>query len=464
MRKSNKRFILYGIIGIAIIAVAYWGFNFLKGSKLFSDTNSYYIYYDRIEGLNESSPVTVNGYKVGQVSEITFLPNDNCRLLIKIDIQNEFSLPDSTIARIVSMDLMGSKGIELIFGKKSTFHSPGDTLIGQVEQSLKDQVSVQMLPVKQKAEELMVEISKAIAVISYIFNDETRDNLEKSFASIKTTMSYLESSAYSLDTLLKKESGKISRILVNVEYLTLTLRDNSEQLSNIFDNLSTFSDTLVALEISKTIIEANKAIESFNKIMDKVNNGEGTIGKLVQDDKLAIQLEEAAENLRKLLFDIQYNPKKYVHFGLISIGRTVNVTDESELTPRDMKVVNRRREKNEKEAQKNYEKEQKKTEKQKPVVSSDGASLDGPVIFMIQIRSAATPIEKNSSELKGYTDVIEIKSDKFYKYYVYQHDNPQYTSYYLNLVKEDFADAFPVAYCEGKQLTYSEGITLIAQK
>ncbi|MDD3741684.1 MAG: MlaD family protein [Bacteroidales bacterium] len=462
MKKAKTRYILYGLLGIAILFASYWGFEFLKGTSLFTSTNVYYIYYDRIEGLNESSPVTVNGYQIGKVSEITFLPKDNCRLLVKIDISKEFLLPDSTIARIYSMDLMGSKGIELVFGGKSTYHSPGDTLIGQVEQSLKDQVSVQMLPVKQKAEELMVEISKAIAVISYIFNDETRDNLEKSFASIKATMAYLESSAYSVDTLLKKESGKIGRILANVEYLTLTLKDNAEHLSNIFDNLSTFSDTLVALDISKTIIEANKAIESFNAVMDKVNNGEGSLGQLIQDDKLANEIEQAAENLRTLLFDIQFNPKKYVHFSLMNIGRTVNVTDETELTDRDRRVVERQREKNEKEAQRNFEKDQKK--KQKEEEKSDGASLDGPVIFMIQIKSAATQIDINSPELMGYTDVIEKKSGSYYRYYIYQHDNKAQTSYYLNLAREDFEDAFPVAFCGNTALSYSEGISLVAQK
>jgi len=463
MKKGRIRYILYGFLGIAILFASYWGFNFLKGTSLFTKTNTYFIYYDRIEGLNESSPVTVNGYQIGKVSEIVFLPKDNCRLLIKIDISKDFLLPDSTIARIYSMDLMGSKGIELIFGGKSTYHSPGDTLIGQVEQSLKDQVSVQMLPVKQKAEELMVEISKAIAVISYIFNDETRDNLEKSFASIKATMEYLESSAYSVDTLLKKESGKIGRILANVEYLTMTLRDNSEHLSNIFDNLSSFSDTLVALEITKTIFEANRAIESFNLVLDKVNRGEGSLGQLIQDDKLANEIEQAAENLRKLLFDIQYNPKKYVHFSLMNIGRTVNVTDETELTKRDRKVVERQREKNAKEAQKNYEKEQKKKQKEEEN-ANDGACIDGPVIFMIQIKSAAAQIDLNSPELKGYTEVIEKKSGSYFKYYIYQHDNSEHTSYYLDLAREDFEDAFPVAFCGNHALSYSEGISLMAQK
>lgn len=464
MKKKSKIYILYGFIGIVILFAAYWGFTFLKGMSIFNTTNAYYVYYERIEGLNESSPVTINGYKVGQVGEIVFVPERNYALRIRIDIAKDFEIPDSTVARIYSMDLMGTKGVELVFGNKVTFHKPDDFLIGDMEQSLKDQVSVQMLPIKKQAEDLMMELTKAITIITYIFNDETRANLAESFESIKVTLTYLEGSAYSLDTLLKKESNKISRILTNVEYLTKTLSNNSENLSNIFDNLSTFSDTLVALNISKTIIEANKAIESFNSIMVKVNNGEGSIGKLVKDDKLAVQLEDAATNLKKLLFDIQYNPKKYVNFSLMNIGRTVNVADETELTNRDKKVVTKQREKNEKEAQKNHEKEQNRIEKEKKDENADGAYLDGPVKFMIQIRSAATPIDKNSPELKGYSEVVEIKSAKYYKYFVYPHEDVSQTSYYLKLAQEDFADAFPMAFVGSSPVSYSKGVSILANK
>mgnify|MGYP001236297932 CR=1 FL=1 len=147
----------------------------------------------------------------------------------------------------------------------------------------------------------------------------------------------------------------------------------------------------------------------------------------------------------------------------MNIGRTVNVTDETELTKRDRKVVERQREKNAKEAQKNYEKEQKKKQKEEEN-ANDGACIDGPVIFMIQIKSAAAQIDLNSPELKGYTEVIEKKSGSYFKYYIYQHDNSEHTSYYLDLAREDFEDAFPVAFCGNHALSYSEGISLMAQK
>lgn len=462
MQRTNRQYLFYGVIAIAIVAVTYFGFNFLKGFNLFKKTNSYFIYYDRIEGLNESSVVTVNGYKVGQVSEIMFLPEKECKLLVKIDISSDFLLPDSTIARIYSMDLMGTKGIDLIFGKSKNYHKPNDVLIGEVEASLKDQVSLQMLPIKKQAEDLMEELTKAITVIRYIFNENTRANLEKSFASIRTTLSYIESSAMNIDIWLKNESGSLARIISNVEYLTKTLSDNSEHLSNIFDNLSTFSDTLVALEISKTIIEANDALVKFNTLMDKINAGEGTIGQLAQNDKLAKELEKSAENLKNLLFDIQYNPKKYVSFSLLKIGRTVNITDESQLKKSDLKSIERQQKRNEKEAQKNYEKEQKKKNKtENPQNTSLIIDGNSEVVFYIQIRSAIKPIENKAIELKNYTDVVELFDDKYYKYLIFPHYNTSQTRYLLSVAQEDFNDAFPVAVINNKIIPYNEAVSIL---
>ncbi len=464
MQKSKKKYILYGLIAVVILAVGYWGFNFLRGTSLFKKTTKYYVYYQRIEGLNESSPVTVNGYKIGQVSKISFLPDNDCKLLVTLEITDEFQLPDSTVARIYSMDLMGSKGVELIFGKSGEYLRPNDTLIGEIEQSLKDQVSVQMLPVKNQAEDLMKEIEKAIAVISYIFNEETRDNLEQSFASIKTTMTYIENSAYGLDTMLTRESGKISRILSNVEFISLSLRNSQDEINNVINNMSSFSDTLAALEVSNTILQANQALTEFNSIMEKVNAGEGTIGQLLNDDKLAIQLEEAAVNLDKLLKDLRLNPKKYVNFSLMNIGRTVNVTDESELSDRDKKVLEKKRRKEEKKTQKNKRKEEEKNQSNNSVNETESDLSSADISFMIQVRAATTKIELGSNELMGYTDVLEIKVGNRYKYYIYPHTDASFTDYYLGLAKEDFEDAFPVAFANESPISYSSGVGLMASQ
>ena len=322
MAKSKVKYTIYGIFGLAVLFTAYWGFNFLKGSSIMKRTNTYYVYYDRIEGLTKSSIVNINGFQVGQVSDIEFLPQDNQRLKVKLEISNEFLLPTNSIAKITSTDLLGSKGIDLIFNKDATtYHKPNDVLKGEVEQSLKEQVSIEMLPIKNQAENLMKELVNIIEIISYIFNEETRDNLEKSFASIRATLFNIENSASTFDKMLTNESTQISKIISNIESLTSSLQKNNKYIDNVIKNFSNISDTIAKQNITQTFTQLNELVTKFNSIAQKVENGEGSAGKLLNDAKFATELENATENLNKLLYDIKANPKKYVGFSIININK-----------------------------------------------------------------------------------------------------------------------------------------------
>ena len=109
MQKKNRKFLIYGILGIVVLVVTYFGIGFLKGSQLFKNTSEYYVYYDRVDGLNTSSLVQVNGYKIGKVSKIELLPEKDCKLLVTLEIQNDYPIPDSSVAAIVSTDIMGDR-------------------------------------------------------------------------------------------------------------------------------------------------------------------------------------------------------------------------------------------------------------------------------------------------------------------------------------------------------------------
>ncbi|OFY24106.1 MAG: hypothetical protein A2W98_14175 [Bacteroidetes bacterium GWF2_33_38] len=317
-----------GVLVFVAFAMLVWGVTFLKGKNFFKKENHYYVIYNRIDGLSESSSIMLNGFKIGQVRDISFMPNQKS-IIVSFAIGDEFILPDSTVARIFSSDLMGTKSIEIIYGKSSKNHLPGDTLFAVIEESLKDQVSLQMLPLKVKAEGLMSSIDSVLAVVQYIFNEGTRDNISKAFVSVKMTLENLEHASVSLDTLLRNEKGKLARIFTNVEHITLNLKNNNEQLTNIINNFSSISDSLARADIASTITNANKVISDIDNILAKVNSGQGSIGMLVNNDTLYNNLENATFHLDRLLEDMQKNPKKYVHFSLFDFGRTIEVVETS---------------------------------------------------------------------------------------------------------------------------------------
>lgn len=317
-----------GFIGLITIAAFIWTFHFMKGKNILKYARTYTIIYNKIDGLEESGAVLLSGYKVGLVKEIHFLPDLSGRLSVHILLEEKFDLPLNTVAQIFSADLMGTKAIRLNLPESDEFHQPGDTLIGDIEGSLQEQVSIQMLPLKNKAENLMLSIDSVLAVIQNTFNEDFRDDFSKSFEHIVATISNLQRSTFTLDTLLTNEEGRLARIISNVESISSNLRANNDELTNILKNFSSVSDSLASSDIKSTIENLDNTLTQMNIILKDINAGKGSVGMLVKNDTLYYNLEAAVGELDKLLRDMRENPKRYVHFSVFDFGKTVIVDEE----------------------------------------------------------------------------------------------------------------------------------------
>ncbi|NVO01600.1 MAG: MCE family protein [Bacteroidetes bacterium] len=311
-----KREVKIGIIVTVALALLFWGFNFLRGKNVFTSQREFYAIYEQIDGLTEANPVLVNGFKVGQVDKMYFLSPTNGKIVVRIAMYNEINIPKNTIAKIVSSDLLGSKAIELKLGNSTSFANSGDTLLSGIQGSLQDEVSKQILPFKKKAESLLLSMDSVMAVIQYVFNKETRDNLAKSFENIKFTLDNLKHFTYNIDTLVSTQKNRLAAIIGNVESLTRNLKDNNQKITTILNNFSAISDSLAKANISKTIKKADNALEQFSQITNKINNGTGSISLLLNNDSLYNNLKSASKELDELLLDVKLHPKRYVHFSL----------------------------------------------------------------------------------------------------------------------------------------------------
>jgi len=202
-----------GFLILACLIILVWGINYLKGIDIFKRNTNYYVVYDRIEGLLKSSSVTINGYQVGQVSEINLMKDYSGRLFVKLSLQGDYKIAKGSIAKIVSSDIMGTKSIKMEILHSGEYYKPNDTIPGATEGDLKEQVSMQVLPLKKKAEELIASLDSALTVITYVFNKETRDNLTESFENINRTVANIESASAELNKIMG--SGKINSIVTN---------------------------------------------------------------------------------------------------------------------------------------------------------------------------------------------------------------------------------------------------------
>lgn len=290
-----------GIIAVITFALLIWGFNFLKGKNIIVTSNYYYAVYDHIDGLEDASPVMLSGFKIGVVETIKFHKQQRDKLVVRFSVNKDVDLPINTIAVIEPATLIAGKIINLKFSEATQFHSKGDTLIGEVKPGLESE----LIPIKNKAEQL---ISSLDSVLS-IFDAERRQGL-------KNSLDNIENITGDLSGLVAEEKQKLAKILTNFESISNNLKNNNEKISTVLTNFSSISDSLAQANIKTTVLNANKTLAELGDIVEKINNGEGTIGLLVNNDSLYVNLNKLAADLDSLVIDLNENPKRYVHFSL----------------------------------------------------------------------------------------------------------------------------------------------------
>ena len=307
MNKLSKEFKSGFIFLLAIVFLVY-GLKYLKGLNVFQSNKPYYAIYDDIDGLQVGSSIRLNGFNVGMVNNIV-LSNNN-KLLVTLNINSVDSIPKNSICKIVNQDLMGTKGVSLVLGKSDLHAKPGDTLQSGVENSLQDEVNAQILPLKNKAEELIGSVDSLLTVVAAVLNKNTRKNLSNSIKSLDETFSILSQTMIKVDSMVYHNDKRVSKIIINLESITTNLNDSNSGIKPILYNLSLISDSLSNSNIGSLV-------ENINNISNNINSGSGSLTKLMKDDKLYNNLEKSTSELAELIEDIKNNPKRYVNFSIL---------------------------------------------------------------------------------------------------------------------------------------------------
>lgn len=320
-----------GLVFMVTIILLIWGLNFLKGRKFFTRQRTYYAIYNQVSGLLTNAPVSINGLQVGQVTALHFESSQSARVVVELSVKNSIEIPINSMVKIFNADLLASKSIEISLGNSKVMAISGDTLLSEVQVSFSEEVNRQIQPVMNKVENLLLTIDSVVSEFGFIFNPETRDNLAKSFGHIRVTLQNLEKVTYNIDTLVYGQRGRMERILFNVESISKNLKDNNENLTRTLQNFANISDTIIKANISRTIGNLNRSLSDMATITDKINKGEGSLGLLVNDNKLYNNLEGSSKELDKLLMDIKLHPGRYVHFSLF--GKNAHKNTYQTLVP-----------------------------------------------------------------------------------------------------------------------------------
>lgn len=323
--KLSKEFKV-GLVTLGSLFLLWWGTSFLKGTDIFSTDRMFYAVYENTEGLDYGKSVQINGHKVGLVKNIYFHPNGSGRLLVEINVINPIDIPKSSIAVITSSGLLGEKTITLIMGEGPNLAMDGDTLTSNIEGGLADEVSAQIAPLKAKAEKLLSSFDTVLVTLQMILTEDFQDDLSGTMGNIKRSFQNFEVITGELSLYLEDNRGDLTTFTSNLASISTNLEQNNDTLTAILGNFNNITDSLAKANITQTMYSLQGTLQKTDSIMGKINRGEGTLGALVNDDSLMMELQAASVNLNRLLLDIKYNPNRYVNFAVF--GTSGEFTEE----------------------------------------------------------------------------------------------------------------------------------------
>ncbi len=310
MKIGNE--IKVGAVIILALGLLYFGINYLKGSDIFTKSRMYFAIYDDVADLSTDNKVIINGFKIGRVVDIRLLSEADNKILVLFEVsENNLAVPKGTTARIISTDLLDSKAIRLELGEGPDIHLSGDTLISGTEEELKAVIEQRLAPLQSKIERVIDDSRKMIESTKLLI-DNTTIQVKKA----ETSLDIINKTTADIDKLVIEQNGNLARVLGDITAIASNIRSNSKQINTIIQNVATISDSLTRANYASAIQNASNALSQLDSLVTMINSGQGSLGLLLNDDKLYNNLEEASLEMDKLAEDLRVNPGRYVHFSV----------------------------------------------------------------------------------------------------------------------------------------------------
>jgi phospholipid/cholesterol/gamma-HCH transport system substrate-binding protein len=291
-----------GILALLAIFMVIYGYSFLKGSSMFSNDRTFYVSYENVAGLAVSAPVTINGLAIGQVKSIEFKDKQG-RLLVSFSVNKDFQFSKQSIVRIYSTSFIGGNALAILPKiDENNIAKSGDTLQGEIEEGMLETISKTLKPLENGMHNTLSGLDTLLYNFNTLLNESTKKDLIEAIASLNKTMKSFEGASSELNSLLKENTPKLDSTFTYLETTT--------------GNLAKFTDSLSQINIKAIAANLEATLTSFDAIMKKIDNGEGSIGKLVNDEQLYTNLENASKELEELLRDLKEHPKRYVNISV----------------------------------------------------------------------------------------------------------------------------------------------------
>ncbi|HEY1039631.1 MAG TPA: MlaD family protein [Bacteroidia bacterium] len=324
MNKSLK--ILLGLAAVAAAIV--FALMYAKGNTVFNKEKKVRAYFPNVEGLIEATPLLLNGFKIGEVTKIG-LTGDSAdyKVIVTFLLTEDVKIPEKSKVKIVSMDLLQNKGVELILSNETKPMADNELLEGITEESFKDKINQQIAPLKTKADSLIASVDSAMSIFNEIKASSLQRNMVASFESIKKSITVLKQTSGKVDTLMGPEGSAIKGIMKHVNSVSSNLTLNKPLITKITTNMDKIVDADAKRMVKTTMNEVNKAMADAATLMKELNEGKGTAGKAMKTKQVQDNLAKANKQLDLLIKEAIANPDKFIHVSIFAPKKTPPAPD-----------------------------------------------------------------------------------------------------------------------------------------
>ncbi|MFM1929351.1 MAG: hypothetical protein RL387_679 [Bacteroidota bacterium] len=313
MRVSNETKV--GALTVIAVTIIILGFNFLRGKTIFKSGNFIYAKYHDTKGLIVSNPVFVNGYQVGTVFEIENLNANLSDISVAIKLNDNYQIPANSIATIQENPL-GTNSIYISLGNATTYLQNGDTVKTAPATSLLGDFMNTLSPMGEQFKKTIDELRKVLVNVNTVMDDENKVHFKELITNLSKTSDNLNKSMASIQQMVDKQGGSIAQTADNLNGFTKNLADNNKKISNIINNLDSTSQSIKDANLNKTIKDIQTALAGINTTLQKLNSGNGTAAKIMNDPSVYTELKNTINSVNTLVDDIKVHPKRYINVSV----------------------------------------------------------------------------------------------------------------------------------------------------
>lgn len=291
MKKKMSKELLVGLTGIVALVLLYFMINFFKGIDLFKDGELYYVKFDNIGELVSSSPVYINGYKAGNVRDISYDFGNMENVIVTLDLDKRLKIPVGSHAEVVNHMLGGSE-ISIIIAKSNNHLAAGDTMPGHLNKGAMGEMGDAIPTINRM-------IPKVDSILTSLNTLLANPALGSSISNIEKITDDLAITTTELNRLIGKDVPQITGRMLAIE-----------------DDVLKMSSQMSEIDYKELFARISTTVANLETITAMIKEGEGTVGKLITDNTLYQRLDSTCNAANALLIDLKENPKRYVHFSV----------------------------------------------------------------------------------------------------------------------------------------------------